>query len=117
MPEYAMRHPVWQCLAARLDHMTKDRASGSFTVHQAWARLSAMDAGAHDVIFRGRRWGLTLAKADDLRRMTLFAEARDGSDHVSANFYHTAFTGIMLKPCEMPTQQVLSFIAGFSLAR
>ena len=38
------------------------------------------------------------------------AEALDGSDYISLNFYHLA-SGDLLKPCEMPEEKVRAFVS------
>lgn len=43
------------------------------------------------------------------RSVKLVAEARDGSDYISLNFYDLERGG-QLAPCEMPLQKVIDFV-------
>lgn len=64
------------------------------------------------VEYDGRRWGLSRVNRVGGRVITLYAEKLGGRDHVSANVYLTD-SSELLKPCEMPTEKVLSFLAGW----
>lgn len=57
----------------------------------------------------GRRYGVTRSLAVSGRSQTLYAEALDGSDVVSANLYRVGGRDV-LRPCEMPAQKVLDFL-------
>ncbi len=62
------------------------------------------------VVFEGRRYGVTRTVHGEGRSQSVYAEALDGSDVVSANLYDVG-EGI-LRPCEMPEARVLAFLRG-----
>ncbi|WP_233356053.1 hypothetical protein [Henriciella aquimarina] len=55
---------------------------------------------------------MSLQRSSDGRRVKLYGEALGGADHVSFNLYVVAGQA-RLKPCEMPRQKVIDFVAGF----
>ena len=63
------------------------------------------------VVFEGRRYGVTRSVHGDGRSQSVYAEALDGSDVVSANLYDVGGGGV-LRPCEMPGEKVLGFLDG-----
>lgn len=76
------------------------------------AALAAIPAGHSRGRFAGKRWGTTLDVSADGRRRWLYAEALDGSDHVSFNLYALA-SGPALRPCEMAAGKVVAFVRGY----
>ncbi|MCB2097057.1 MAG: hypothetical protein KDE05_05445 [Parvularculaceae bacterium] len=68
--------------------------------------------GYSEGVFQGARWGATIARGADGKRLTLFARALDGSDFISGNFYRLG-SGVAARPCEMPLEKVAVFIRGF----
>jgi hypothetical protein len=62
------------------------------------------------VVFEGRRYGVTRSVHGDGRSQSVYAEALDGSDVVSANLYDVSGEGA-LRPCEMPEEKVLGFLS------
>ncbi|MET0838639.1 MAG: peptide methionine sulfoxide reductase [Marmoricola sp.] len=63
------------------------------------------------VVHDGRRYGVTRTVHGDGRSQSIYAEALDGSDVVSANLYDLGDEGL-LRPCEMPQEKVLDFLHG-----
>ena len=76
------------------------------------AALRAIPAGYREGRFEGRRWGVTLHSSADGRRRWLYGKDLGGTKHVSFNLY-SLVGGMVLRPCEMPTGQVLDFVHGF----
>ena len=70
--------------------------------------------GWSEVMYAGRRYGLTRSVAATGRAMAVYAEELGGRDVVSANLYLTT-VGPQLKACEMPAAKVVDFLAGFEL--
>ncbi len=79
------------------------------------ARLLALDEGAYDVIYQGKRYLLRKESRLDRKLVKLFAEELGGNDFISLNYYPTLQNGL-LKPCEMPREKVIAFILGMELA-
>ena len=77
--------------------------------------LGTLPQGYSDGSFSGRRYGLTLRRSEDGRRITVFARELSGKDVVSFNFYKTKGGRGILKPCEMSSQKVTEFVIGFML--
>lgn len=77
---------------------------------QALARLPD---GTTEGDYQGRRWGATIRRSEDGRRVWLFAEERGGTDIVSFNRYSLADGRFALKPCEMSSEKVVDFVLGF----
>lgn len=75
--------------------------------------LAAFPAGYIEGNFHGRRWGSTVKRSDDGRRVWLFAEELGGEEIVSFNLYVVSGGRSALKPCEMSSQKVVSFVIGF----
>ncbi len=76
------------------------------------AALNALASGYQEGLYKGERWGVTVAgkPGDGVRK--LYGERLAGGDHVSFNLYTTA-SGPKLKPCEMPEAKVVNFVLGF----
>jgi len=74
-----------------------------------------LEAGYYKVTFRDRTYGMRIEVSQDGRRRKLYAEELGGTDHISCNLYLLQDQEPLLKPCEMPRQKVLDFVAGFRL--
>jgi len=74
--------------------------------------LDALPPGYSQGVCDGRRWGVTVARSADGKRVKLYGEELGGTDHVSFNLY---FAGGQprLKPCEMAAAKVVDFVIGF----
>lgn len=75
--------------------------------------VDAFPEGWSEVAYAGRRYGLTKTTRTRGRSLSVYAEQLGGTDVVSANVYRTE-AGDVLKPCEMPAEVVLDFLAGAS---
>lgn len=75
-------------------------------------RLNALPTGYGQGVFLGNRWGVTVERSADGKRVKLYGEALGGADHVSFNLY---FAGgeARLKPCEMAAAKVVDFVLRF----
>ncbi len=76
-------------------------------------RLATWSEGHAEGTFEGRRFGVTLHRSGDGRRLWLYGEERGGGDFVSANLYVLSDGETLLRPCEMPAAVVARFILGF----
>jgi len=75
--------------------------------------LDQLTKGHQEGGFGGRRWGATVHKSKDGRRVWLFAEELGGREIVSFNLYRTNDSGSVLKPCEMSSEKVVEFVLHF----
>lgn len=78
---------------------------------QFYARLKTLTPGYQVGRYEDNRWGVTIERSSDRRRMKLYAEKLSGGDHVSFNLYYVGGEP-RLKPCEMPKQKVIDFVCG-----
>jgi hypothetical protein len=76
------------------------------------ALFERVPVGWSEVVYAGRRYGLTRSVAAQGRAMAVYAEELGGQDVVSANLYLTE-SGPQLRACEMPAAKVVDFLAGF----
>lgn len=72
--------------------------------------LARLPAGFGEMEFEGNKWGVTVRRSDDQRRIWLYAEQLSGNDVVSFNFYLASGRRPTLKPCEMSSAKVVSFV-------
>lgn len=77
--------------------------------------LDQLSEGHQEGDFGGRRWGATVRRSKDGRRVWLFAEELGGREIVSFNLYRTN-SGSVLKPCEMSSGKVVEFVLHFQPA-
>lgn len=78
--------------------------------------LSKLPDGAMEGMFQGQKWGATIQRSADRRRIWLFAEQRGGTDIVSFNLYVLSGGKAVLKPCEMSSDEVIAFVLGFQIS-
>lgn len=78
------------------------------------SRLFARVPLGHSVVeYDGARWGVTRAEQVGGRSQRVYAEELGGSGVVSANLYLVGDEPA-LRPCEMPVERVLDFLARFT---
>lgn len=92
-------------------HGAATRALQSPTFEIALARLPT---GYLNGSFKGRTYGVTVARSEDGRRTSLFAEELGGRDVVSFNLYSLGSGEEALKPCEMSSEKVMDFVIGLT---
>jgi peptide-methionine (S)-S-oxide reductase len=73
------------------------------------ALFDRLPVGWSVVEYDGRRYGVTRAIHTRGRSESVYAEALDGSDVVSANLYRVDGDDL-LKPCEMSSEKVVDFL-------
>lgn len=73
------------------------------------AGLDALPLGWSRIQVAGEPWGVTRADHAGGRSTTLTAERLGGRGYLSANVWRTA-SGVLLKPCEIPAEQVHDFL-------
>jgi hypothetical protein len=76
------------------------------------ALFDRVPLGWSEVVYAGRRYGVTRSVAAGGRALAVYAQELGGRDVVSANLYLTA-RGPELRACEMPAAKVVDFLAGF----
>jgi len=77
-------------------------------------RLKALPRGYSEGRYRGRSWRAVLRVSEDARRWNLEAEALGLRDRVSFNLYLVDAGGPLLRPCEIPVQTALDFVAEYA---
>lgn len=66
--------------------------------------------GATEMFFNNKKYLVTRQDFNQGKSTKVYAEELGGNNFISFNFYLTK-KGEQLKPCEMPTQKVLDFLA------
>jgi peptide-methionine (S)-S-oxide reductase len=74
--------------------------------------LARVPEGWSRVAYDGRAWSLTRSTRLGGQVLRLYAEELGGTGVVSANLYLLQDEWV-LKPCEMPAEAVLAFLAGW----
>ena len=77
--------------------------------------LSSLKEGYTDGFYQGRRYGVSVHRSQDGRRIRLFARELAGKDIVSFNLYRLG-PEAALKPCEMSVRKVRNFVREFRAA-
>lgn len=78
------------------------------------AALRAIPCGTTTGHAGTKRYTATRSEFNDGRSVKLVAEALDGSDYISLNFYDLAQGG-QLAPCEMPHEKVIAFVTHYKV--
>jgi hypothetical protein len=73
--------------------------------------LAAFPCGYGEGRYEGRRYGVTVRKSRNGKRISLFARALAGGDVVSVNVRSGEDS---LRPCEMPAEKVVAFVLGYA---
>ena len=76
------------------------------------AQLNSWPKGYFVAEYGGRRYGVRTSAHAGGRSLKLFAEELGGRDFVSLNLYLPEHGEAALRPCEMPVEKVLAFVAG-----
>ena len=76
------------------------------------AALRAIPVGTSTGRLDGKRYTATRSDFNAGRSIKLVAEALDGSDYISLNFYDLG-SGAQLAPCEMPARKVVAFVMNY----
>lgn len=77
------------------------------------AALARVADGYTRGMFEGSVWGVTVKRSADATRIWLYAQDLAGTDIVSFNLYRFRSGHAVLKPCEMSSEKILSFMLGF----
>ncbi len=81
--------------------------------HDAFvAAFDRLPVGGYGGSFQGRRYRITKTVMVAGRSQKLEAEELGGTDCISFNLYRLASGEALLKPCEMPAENVTEFVLG-----
>ncbi|MTB50476.1 peptide methionine sulfoxide reductase [Lewinella sp. W8] len=81
-----------------------------------WKKLRSLPEGYSTGRYRGNLYGLRYQVNLKGRVHKFYAEELGGNDFVSLNVYLTLH-GPQLKPCEMPTEKVITFLESVHVVR
>ncbi|KRG67624.1 hypothetical protein [Pseudoxanthomonas dokdonensis] len=73
------------------------------------ALIARVPLGYREVLYQGRRYGLSRTDFNAGNSSKIYAEALDGGDHVSLNYYRLGQRQ-WLRPCEMSDAKVVDFL-------
>lgn len=79
------------------------------------AKFDSLPVGGYGGTAFGKRWRVTKTVMASGRSQKLEAEELGGSGYVSMNLYRLADGTAILKPCEMPEDEVLAFVAAVDI--
>jgi len=79
------------------------------------AALDLLPTGYSTGWYLGRKYGVTVSRSADGKRVTLFARELGGQDIVSFNLYRLEGGVDALRPCEMSSQKVSDFVLAVEL--
>ena len=83
-------------------------------MEEFFENLKRLPAGYSTGYFNGRRYGVTILVSQVGATSSLYAKELGGNDIISFNLYKTNTAQPLLKPCEMSSQKVFDFVAGFT---
>jgi len=72
-------------------------------------KIESLAEGYQEVYFQGRKYGLSKKTYNQGKSLKVYAEELGGQDFISFNYYYTS-KEVLLKPCEMPKEQVIHFL-------
>lgn len=90
-----------------------DTAGTNKTDNAFTAALASLPDGFSTGHFQKVRYGVTITRSADARRISLFARELGGNDVVSFNLYRLKSGADGLKPCEMSSAKVVEFVKGY----
>ncbi len=76
--------------------------------------IDGLPQGYSEVIFDGRRHGVSVSSHNGGRSYKVFARELGGSGYISFNFYRTGAKE-QLRPCEMAREKVIRFLTNYKL--
>lgn len=76
--------------------------------------LESIPLGYSEGEYEGARYGVTLRRSEDGKRVSLFARQLAGPNIVSFNLFKLRSGKSALKPCEMSSQKVMTFVSGYT---
>ena len=79
------------------------------------AALDLLPTGYSMGWYLGRKYGVTVTRSADGKRVKLFARELGGQDIVSFNLYRLEDGVDALRPCEMSSEKVSDFVMGVEL--
>lgn len=74
------------------------------------AAFDRLPFGGYGATAFGRRWRVTKSQYANARSQKLEAEELGGTGYVSLNLYRFSSGEALLKPCEMPEEDVRDFV-------
>ncbi len=73
-------------------------------------KIATIPIGSSEMWINNKKYLVTRKDFNNGKSTKVYAEELGGTDFISFNFYLTQ-KGVQLKPCEMPIQKVLDFLA------
>tara|TARA_R110002096_G_scaffold328166_1_gene522209 strand:+ start:852 stop:1103 length:252 start_codon:yes stop_codon:yes gene_type:complete len=71
--------------------------------------IHKLPIGYSEVLYAGRKYGLTRTDFNNGMSIKVYAEEMGGTNFISLNYYITS-SKELLKPCEMPEEKVIHFL-------
>lgn len=77
-------------------------------------KIQNLPIGYAEVIFENKKYGVTRTDFNQGKSIKIYAKELGGNNFVSLNYYITN-TSELLKPCEMPEENVIQFLNNYKL--
>lgn len=75
-------------------------------------KIKILPIGYSEVNYKERRYSMTRTDFNEGKSIKVYAQELGGSHFISFNYYLTTKSGL-LKPCEMPEQDVIHFLENY----
>ncbi|CAA0192183.1 peptide methionine sulfoxide reductase [Tenacibaculum maritimum] len=76
--------------------------------------LNKIKEGFSEGVYENKKYGITKTTFNQGKSIKLYAKELGGNNFISLNYYITK-ENEFLKPCEMPTQKVITFLQDVQL--
>lgn len=79
-------------------------------------QIETLATGYSEVLYQGKRYSVSRTDFNNGRSIKVYAKELGGRHFVSFNYYVTTKFGL-LKPCEIPEQDVIDFLEHYKLIK
>lgn len=77
-------------------------------------KIITLPVGFSEVNYEGKRYGVSRTDFNNGKSIKVYAEELGGKHFISFNYFFTTRSNL-LKPCEMPEQEVIHFLEHYNL--
>ncbi|MEO6669047.1 MAG: peptide methionine sulfoxide reductase [Ferruginibacter sp.] len=77
-------------------------------------KIKTFATGYSEVTYEGKKYGVSRTDFNDGKSIKIYAKELGGNHFISFNYYFTAKLNL-LKPCEMPEQEIIHFLENCKL--
>ena len=77
-------------------------------------QIKTLPVGYSEVNYEGKRYGVSRTNFNEGKSIKVYAKELGGTHFISFNYYLTTKENL-LKPCEIPVQEVVHFLENYEL--